>query len=69
MPARNILFAGQGVLIKDLVLAATDQTRMSLHASDQSVAVSGDRESGERPEGSFAALGGNRGGTLEANDS
>lgn len=69
MTARDILFAGQGVLVKHLILSTADQTGMTLNASDQTVAVSGNSKPREWPEGGFTALGGHGSGALEADDS
>lgn len=69
MLARNVFLARQSVLIEDLVLSAADETWVSLNAGDQAVAVSGDGESGEWPEGGFTALGTHGGRALESNHS
>lgn len=42
--------AGEGGLVQNLSLTATDKTRMSTDASDESVAVSGDGETRIWPE-------------------
>lgn len=63
------LLAGERVLVEDLVLAAANQTGMSLHAGDQAVAVAGDGEAGEGPEAGGHRVGIHLGGALEANDS
>lgn len=62
------VLAGQRVLVEDLVLAAADQARMALHASDQAMAVAGDGEPGEGPEAGGHRVGVHLGGALEAND-
>lgn len=68
MTARNVLLAGQSVLIENLVFAAADQTGMSLDAGNEAVAIAGDGEARERPEGGLATLGGHGGGALETDD-
>lgn len=69
MTARDILLAGESVLVKHLIFSAADQTGMTLNASDQTVAVSGNSKPREWPEGGFTALGGHGSGALEADDS
>lgn len=49
------LLTGQCVLVKDLVLATADETRIALDAGDQAMAIARDGETGEGPE-----AGGNR---------
>lgn len=63
------ILAGQRVLIEHLVLAATDQTWMTLDAGDQAVAVALNGEAWEGPEASGHRIGIHLGGALEADDS
>lgn len=44
------VFAGQALVIKDLVFSAADETRVAFHTCDEPVAVSRNRETRERPE-------------------
>lgn len=69
MTARNILLTSKSVLIKHLILTAANQTRMSINACDQTVAIPGNGESRERPESSFTAFRTHRSGTLETDNS
>lgn len=44
------VFAGEALIVEYLAFTTGDQTWLTFYAGDQSVAVTGDRESGERPE-------------------
>lgn len=66
MVTRDVLLAGECVLVEDLIFAAADQPGMALYARDQPVTVTGHGESREWPEDGLAALRRYGSGTLEA---
>ena len=60
--------AREAVVVEDLAVSAADEARMSLHAGDQTVAVSGNWESWERPEFGGLGVGRHFGWAFEADD-
>lgn len=44
------VFTSQVLVIEDFAFTAGDETRVTFHAGDQVVAVTGHRETGVRPE-------------------
>lgn len=62
------LLARERRLVEQRVLAARDQTRMSLDAGDQMMGVAGDGETRERPESGGQRVRVHLGGTRETND-
>jgi len=61
--------ARQRGFVKDFILTARNQTRMSFDAGDQSMGIAGNGKSGERPESCGHRIRINFHGTLESNDS
>lgn len=61
--------AGQGRFVEHLALAAGDETRVAVHAGDETVTVSGHGETGERPEFGGRTAGWYLGGAFEADNS